>query len=59
MMGLNSGGRTGNRHKTIHSGSIFVRRKCLANSMRRTIKSFLRPIFRSSHSFPVCPSLVP
>ena len=56
MIGLNSGGRTGNRHKTIHSGSIFVLRKCLANSMRLTKKSLLLPIFRSSHSLPVGPS---
>src|SRR3954465_10949503 len=52
MIGLNSGGRTGNRHKTIHSGSTFVRIKCLANSMRLTKKSFLLRIFLSSHSFP-------
>ena len=56
MIGLNSGGRTGNRHKTIRSGSTFVRRKCLANSMRLTKKSFLLPIFLSSHAFPVDPS---
>ena len=56
MIGLNSGGRTGNRHKTIHSGSIFVRIKCLANSMRLTKKSFLLPTFRSSHSLPAGPS---
>ena len=56
MMGLNSGGRTGNRHKTIHYGSTFVRIKCLANSMRLTKKSFLLRIFLSSHSFPVDPS---
>ena len=56
MIGLNSGGRTGNRHKTIHSGSIFVRIKCLANSKRLAKKSFLLPTFRSSHSFPVDPS---
>src|SRR3954465_13287851 len=52
MIGLNSGGRTGNRHKTIHSGSTFVRIKCLANSMRLTKKFFLLRIFLSSHSFP-------
>src|ERR1044072_320710 len=56
-MGLNSGGRTGKRHKTIHSGSIFVRIKCLANSMRRTKKFFLLPTFRSSHSFSLCMDL--
>ena len=56
MMGRNSGGRTGNRHKTIHYGSIFIRIKCLANSMRLTKKSFLLPIFRSSHSLPMRPS---
>ncbi len=56
MIGLNSGGRTGNRHKTIHSGSIFVRMKCLANSMRLTKKSLLLPTLRSSHSLPVGPS---
>jgi hypothetical protein len=56
MMGLNSGGRTGNRHKTIRSGSTFVRIKCLANSMRLTKKPFLLRIFLSSHSFPVDPS---
>lgn len=52
MIGLNSGGSTGNRRKTIHSGSTFVRIKCLANSMRLTKKSFLLLIFLSSHSFP-------
>ena len=56
MIGLNSGGRTGNKHKTIHSGSTFVRITCLANSMRLTKKSFLLLIFLSSHSFPVDPS---
>ena len=56
MIGLNSGGRTGNKHKTIHSGSTFVRIKCLANFMRLTKKSFLLLIFLSSHSFPVEPS---
>ncbi|WMV11898.1 hypothetical protein MTR67_005283 [Solanum verrucosum] len=29
------GGRTGNRHKTIHPSSIFVQMKCLANSMHQ------------------------
>ena len=49
-------GQRTSKHKIIHSGSIFVRIKCLANSTRLTKKSFLLPTFRSSHSFPVCPS---
>jgi len=56
IIGLNSEGRTGKRHKTIHSGSIFVRIKCLANSIRRTKKFFLLPTFRSSHCFH-CPGI--
>jgi hypothetical protein len=53
MMGLNSGGRTSNRHKTIHSNSIFARIKYLANSTCLTKKSFLLSTFLwSSRSFP-------
>ena len=44
--------RTSNRHKTIHSCSIFVQIKCLAISMRLTKKSFLLPTFLFSHSLP-------
>jgi hypothetical protein len=41
ITGLNSGGRTGNRHKTIHSGLTFVRIQCFANCIRLTKKRFL------------------
>ena len=47
-----SNSRTSNRHKTIHSCSIFVQIKCLAISMRLTKKSFLLPTFLFSHSLP-------
>ena len=44
--------RTSNRHKTIHSNSIFVRIKCSAILMHLTKKSFLLPTFLFSHSLP-------
>jgi hypothetical protein len=55
-MGLNSVGRTGNKQKTIHSGSTFVRIKCFANCMCLIKKTFLIRLFLSSHSSPLYPS---